>query len=834
MSGKKSKKVKRVLLWEGITDKDFEDESNVIEENMVDYNLEKMTIFSANTNYFRQIVKLSDSLKPVERRLLYMMYSTGTRPGTKSKKTSLIVSDTMSLHAHGDVPIYKSLVGLAQPWKTPVPLITGFGNFGNAGNPTNYASSRYTEATLSRYAYECFFSDYDGECVETLFNTSIDGPEPLSLPAKFPNILINGGMGFAPGNAFAIPPYNISDIIDLCKRLIINPNDPNIYMIPDLPTGCDIVDDGTSLREICDTGKGVLRMRATIDIEEKSRTWVLAVSNIPWMVSLKTVNDAIVDLTKKGILPIKDIQDKSEQIVLPNKNIETVINYQIVIDKAHDPYVIRDRLFKLTGLGKSLGINFKVVLEGLAMGQLNMRELTLAWLDERRGYKRRLLNKSIIKISARISLLDVLIRITDKDNLAKTVRIVSSSNLSEVVSSLMEHGKMTSFQATRIAEMRLTAFAKDARDKYIDEKNKLEIELKDLMELIKSEKRIDKIILRELDDLQKYASPRKTNVISSESNVQVSETDHIITVSNQGYIKKLLDMPNRTTYGAFKNLDYPKHKVHVNNLEAIIFFDSLGRFTSMPVYEITNSEMSSFGTISYETTKLDGNIISVFPGFKESTADFIQEELNDGISLVTLTRNGYLKKTGLDEFNKMKNTRNVRAVRLKDDDTLIFADVLLDSSDVMIFTKKGKYIFISAEDIAQQSKDSMGLLSLKLADGDECAGLTVIGKRDRYVLVVTEKGTMKKCEIEYLGSAGKRRVAVSYLTTLDENDVVQTVDTMRRKSIVTIVTRGEIIDYEADAIPTLGRRAKGRKLIPLPVGSNIITVGVKDKEKKKK
>jgi len=826
MSKDKHSLIEGQRLWQNISDKDFEEETNILDENMATYNLEKMKIFSANINYFRQILRLSDSLKPVERRLLYSIYMINGIPGHKSIKSNRIIGATSSYHAHGDGPIYKAMVGLAQQWKNQVPIIDGHGNFGNDANSDSYAAMRYTEALISKYAYECFFEDYDEDCVETILNTSIDGPEPLSLPAKFPNILINGGMGIAVGNSFVIPPYNIDDIIALCKRLIINPDDPNIYLVPDLPTGCDIIDDGVALKEICETGKGVLRMRARIEIEERPKSWVLSISRIPWLASMESVYNRLVELTKKGTLPIKDIQNRSDKIIQKNGNVRTRIDYKVIIDKSYDPYVVRDKIFKLTELGKPLGVNFKVVMEGFSIDRLNLKDLVLAWLDERREYKRRLLNKKITKIMARISLLEVLIRLTEQGNIDKTIKIIRTNNLTDVVPALMKHDSMSSFQATKIADMKITAFTKDAHERYKAEKDKLDSDLQKTMSLIKSEKKIDKIILDELDDLKKYALPRKSQVISVNTDKQVSNTDHIIIVTKQGYIKKLLDVPNRTTYGAFKNLDYPMHKVTINNMDTIIFFDSFGRFTSIPVYDIENTEMSAYGNTVYDTTKLNGQIISAFPSIKMGTEEFVKNKLTDDLHLVTLTKKGYLKRTTMQEVMNIKSTKNVKVMKIKEDDQLIYADILLDSSDIMVYTKKGNFVFIAAKDIVMQSKDSLGLLSMKLEDGDECIGLTVIPKTDKYILIITEKGTMKKSEIEYLGHAGKRKVDVSYLITMDENDSVYAVDTVNDNKTVTVCTRTEILEFNSDDIPTLSRKAKGKKLIALPVGSNIITYSI--------
>jgi DNA gyrase/topoisomerase IV subunit A len=538
-----NKKLK--LLWPEMSDVEFNTNDKISDIDISEYNLEKMKVFSFNINTFRQILRLSDSLKPVERRILYSMYLANCRPTGKPFKSGPIVANTMFWHSHGDLSIYASLVGLTSPWKRSVPLVDGCGtNFGNDAYPEKYAPPRYTEARISKYAWECFFEDYDDECVEKVFNSSYDKDEPMSLPSKFPNILVNGGLGIAIGNSFGIPPYNVNDIIDVCKRLIADPNHSDIYMIPDLPTNCDVVDDGRILKEICETGRGTLKMRATIDVYEgvfnKKPVWILEVKNIPWLVSLTSIEERIVELTRKNILPIKDTQNSSYQVIVDKENtVRMKISYKIIIDKSHDPHKIKNKLFTMTDLQKTIPVNFNVVMDDLTIKRLNMRELVLSWLDERRAYKRRLLNKKITKLMARASLLEILIRLLDKDNIEKTMTIIKNSNHDEIIDRLKEHGNMSSFQATKIADMKLSAFTKDATEKYNAELIKIKAELENTMTLIKSEKKIDKVILSELDDLKKYATPRKSRIIEPETGAQISNTEHSLIVTNQGLVKKL-------------------------------------------------------------------------------------------------------------------------------------------------------------------------------------------------------------------------------------------------------------------------------------------------------
>lgn len=815
-------------LWKGISDKDFEQESQIDEIVIESYNMEKMKIYTANTNYARHLIRLSDSLKNVDRRILYSMYKMGLKPG-HPVKSSRIIGDTNAIHAHGDISIYKSLVGLSQPWKLPLPLVETPTNMGNETNPDGYASMRYTKAALSKYGYECFFADYDDDCIETLWNTSIDGPEPLSLPTKFPNILLNGSTGFTIGNSFGVPPYNPEELITLTKKLIKDENYPDVYLVPDLPTSCSIVDDGTEMKKLCETGTCVLRMRADIDIKERGKTWVLTISKIPWLVSMQSFEEKIIELTRKGVLPIKDIRDISGQNLIENGKVKLTVRYEVIIDKSQDPYMVRESIFKLTEMSKSVRMNFKVILDGFSIERFNLRDLILAWVDERRGYKRRLLNKQITRLAARISLLEILIYLTSENNINKTVKIVRESDSSELVERLTKHGNMSSFQATRIAAMALNAFTKDANAKYAKEKDSLEKEMNNIMELIKSEKKIDKIILEELDDMKKYYYPRRSKMISPVSGVQVADTEHILITTKQNMVKKLLKVNNRTTYGAFKNLDYPVHRLDVMNISSVIFCDSKGRMSTIPVHEIPNTEMNSYGSNTYDVTRLDGDLIAIHPDIKLSTKEFIKEELGSELVVVSLSKQGYIKKVSLEEMTKFKNKKNVRIMKLRDDDEMVYSDILVDSSDIMIYTKKGNYALISLKDIPIQTKDTMGLVGLKLQDGDECIGVTVIGKNDKYILVVTEKGTMKKCEIEYLGNVTKRKNAISYVSTLDNNDNIQVIETIHddNDAEVNIVTRTEILSYKATDIPTLSRRTKGQKMIPLPVGSNIITVSVK-------
>ena len=835
------------LLWEGISEKDFINESdNLIDEDVASYDIDAMTFFSQNVNLLRHLPRLADSLKPVERRGLCSLYETKTLPDSKQKKSSRIVAETMISHPHSDASIYGTLAGMVQPWKNPVPLVNGVEtNFGNDEHPSGYAHMRYTEMKMSKYAYDCFFRDYDPDCIETVFNTAKDDYEPLALPSRYPNILVNGGFGIATGNSFCIPTYNIEDIVRITKKLLRNPESNDIYIMPDMPTGCDIVDNGL-LRQICDTGSGTLKMRSTITIEDNPKRpniWILRVHNLPWMTDIDAINTSLTKLTKDGILPIKDIEDHSYSIKVPDPNggkmTRKKIQYDIIIGRAHDPNQIKAKLYKLTQLEKSLSVNFKVVEDALQIGKLNMRDLVLTWIITRREYKRRLLNKKISKAYARLSLLEILIALTSKDNLEKTIKIIKNNTEADAVKALM-HSKIisiNSYQAEKIVDMKLRAFTKDSHARYKEEYAKLSKDVKEYLAMTKSSKKIDDEIEIELEGLLKYGSQRRSKIVSEETNVVIPDTDHFVVVTKLGMIKKLpydekvLLKKKTPALGAFKNQDYPLHGLRINNHDSLMLFDNFGRYSCVPVHEIENTEPSHIGHPIYNATKLNGEIVTMNQFFDDDLNRSVKRNLKLNTSIITLTKNGYLKKTPIEEFTKSRNQKNVKAMRIRDDDELVAGFIVHDKDkqgiNLVIYTEQGNFAYISSDNIAEQSKDSSGLLSINLMPDDYCKGICVIGDKDEYLMVLTEKGNMKRCEIGYLGQPGKRKSS-SYLATLDAGDKVRYVDGITDDSEITVCTRTSYQIIKSEEIPIKPRKSKCVKMIPVPLGNTIISVGIKN------
>ena len=618
--------------------------------------------------------------------------------------------------------------------------------------------------------------------------------------------------------------------------MIENPDTANVFMIPDLPTGCIILDDGECFKNIIDDGKGVLKMRADAEIVEGNKNWIIKITSLPWMISLMSIKDKIVSLTKSNILPIKDIQDHSYAIKDKDGNVKTKVDFRLIFDKAHDPYTILNKLYTTTDLQKSVSVDFKVVLDNLTVRRLNMRDLINSWLDERRSYKRRLFNKKLTKISARIDLLEILIYLLKEENIEKTIKIIKNSDSSEAIEKLMKLGKMTSYQAAKVYDMRLSAFTKDARKKYKDERESLIEERDALMKTIRSEKKIDKIILDELEDLRKYATPRKSKIIAEETGTRIADTTHSIVISKGSMLKKLgysISEPSKNTnMGSFKTGDFPIHQCVVHNTSSITLFDTFGRYSIIPVHVIDNTEASNYGHKIFDITKLSGKIIRCMESYDNDLIDIMRKKIGEPY-LLTVTKRGYAKKTPMSVYTDMKNSKNIRAMKIRDDDSMIAADVMFEKSTIIIYTKKGEYTLLKMKDIGEQAKDSMGLITIRVADDDEVAGVAAIGPDDEYIVIISDKGMCKKVNIKYFGGPARRGSLKDqgFMMTLDPTDSIRFVSGMRENQDVAVAMRNGVVFLNGEDIPDQTKKSKGKKLLNPSGNINIVVANVVDKIK---
>ena len=840
-------------LWKDTTEIDFIDENDIVDVNIPEYNTEIMTLFSANINYARQLIKHGDGLKNVNRRILTVMNIMDLKYNKKAVKSANVVGISMTWHPHADGSIYNTLIMMSQPWKQLLPPVEIIGGKGTADDPEGYSHMRYTECRLSRYGWECFFEDYDPNCVEMTHNYAKDEPEPVVLPTKYPNVLINGGTGIAVGNTYAIPPFRPEDVVGLVKKLMKNPYAKDVVLIPDIPTGCDIIDDGGSIAEMCETGKGVLNMRAVIDITESTWSptgskrnerpvWELTIRAVPWMVSLSKVKESILKLMKEKAINILAISDNTQSAVnLQTGEVEQEIECAIIIDHNLDPYQVRQLLFTKTELQKAQSIDFNVVTDTLKVARLNLRDLCLGWIDNRREYKRRSYNRKLRDTMADISFYEIMIDITSPGKIEKTTKILMKSSQEEQVDMLVEHGHMTTHQAGKVLNMKLGVLSKDAHNSFKQQLIKAQKRLDEIKEILRSEKKIDEIIIEELGGLKKFYMPRKSNVINLNDEKIASDQKVALVVTKKGKVKKIPDhgTSKRTseeirdlfngvkhTMGAFDQYDYPTLSLYVHNYDAVTFIDSLGRYSTIPVSIIPNTETSNTGYKLYDYTKLDGEIIHCFES--STPAEDAQQLLaltGAVCNQVFLTAQGMIKQVPLEEFaitGSTKKVRNSKCMKLKDNDTLVWTGPMLTTTNIMIFTRKGEYAYVNAGNIPMSTKNTMGNIGVKCADNDSCVGCCVIDDSP-YLVIVTAKGCVKRVETDFLGEPGKR-MRSSYLASIDDSDDIIACITARDDEELVVVAKSEIRSIPIGDIPIIGRKGKPKKMIPVAIGDVISTV----------
>ena len=837
------------MMWDGISEDDFRSEEVTSDEAIGDFNKDNMVIYSANINYARQFVRAEDSLKPIQRRLLYALYLCKAFPGHLVKSTQLI-GTTISYHNHSETAAYESLVCMGQYWKEAVPLIYGECNLGLITAPDDFAASRYTELAMTKYAQECFFDDFDEKLVTT--SQVLIGIEQIDiLPSKFPNILVNGNSGIGWGFAANIPPFNIDDVIEVCTKVIQNPDVDvkDLIIYPDLPTGADIVENLSEIEQFCVTGKGKLVQRARIDIVDNGSTWLLVIKSIPFGVNFDAIREKIISLGKTGVIPFKAIHDESVPYkvkTMEGTATRRLINFDVEIPKSLDPKLIRHIMYKNCELEKTLPLQMRVVAEDGKTTILlaNMKDLINLWLNSRRLYKRSLYNHKINKIMSTIDIYKVMIRLLQGNNLERTIKIIRESSDEDVVKNLMSaYGKsdnLTSYQAKIVADKNLRAFTKDAAEKYKNEIIELEKKYEELIEIVHSPEKIDEIILNELRDLKKYGSERKSQIITVDGESIISDSNHRIVITMNSRIKKLPEFPDerhkKAPFGAFEQGDMINTTLPVNNLGSLLMFNEFGKYSLIKVSDIPNSLYNEFGETVFNISKLDGKIISIsYIENKDFGAKKKKKvKVNKDTHVYFISKNGFIKKTSYAEFsdglNKSGSVRNVVGAKIKDDDRIInvsiIPDELVNECNILVYTANGKYVSLPVSTVPEMSKNASGTPIITPEQNDEVVGMNFIFPQDSYAVIVTEKGCMKKIELEYLYQSKKRK-DTSYISTLENNDrIVAILSGTDNTSEVNVVTKSGVKVYPFADIPVMARKSTPVKMIPLLINERVSNVFV--------
>ena len=788
---------------------------HIIVSDLAEEAVSAISIFAPNKNIYRHIPFITDGLLPSERRVLYAMYAdVKAFPKLGYKKLGLIIGAVMKYHPHGETNIYNTCVKLARPWKNAVEFIDGSGSYGNEMGD-DASAFRYLEAKLSLFSLYCYFKDFDEDIV-AMKEGYIDGiVEPEYLPARYPAVLTKSCKAIGYGMFSEQPNYNFKEVCEFTLKLMDDPSyDKIIY--PDIPNGCEIIDDG-QFDDIRKTGVGKFRMKSKVNVDYENNK--IQVLSVPMNTDLQQIKDKIIAMGKSGeLVGYVDIHDQNDKRngkrKRKNNNGLAKLSIDILFKQGTDLDKSLELLYKKTPMLTSTAYALTLVDE-YALKQYTVRTLLLDWLAFRRDVKRRQINKQITKKTERVHVLNVLIFVSNNKNSQKTIKYATESyDSAEFKNKLITEFGISTLQASTISTMQVTAFNKSAHEKYIVEKKKLEEEIDELMTLVKSSNKIDDIIKDELKEgIELFGKPRKSDVVKFDlNNNYVANTDHRIVITKNDMIKKL--GKRNTSIGELEDGDKGKNMFLVNNRDSILLFDKKGNMSEVKVNDLTSTPEGSTGVKLSNIINVNGHIIGAFPKpKKESTY------------VVLTTKKGLSKKLAYKNINKIRGT--VVAIKLADDDELVSVDILSDESkDMIVYTREGGGIRINSDDIRECGRAAYGLSVISLADGDEVIGTTMIDNKDKYILVITNKGRMKKCTLSTFETM-KRKSQTLQISRLGKNEQIAYIKSVKNSDSFMVYTMFTEEEFKVKDIVELNRLHECKKVMKISSKDRVLDVVIK-------
>lgn len=804
------------------------DESNIfdkVHEIDLKKTMEKSYIdYAMSVIVSRALPDVRDGLKPVQRRILYAMIELNNGPDKPHRKCARIVGDTMGkYHPHGDGSIYGALVNLAQDWSTRYPLVDGHGNFGSVDGD-GAAAMRYTEARLSKISME-MTADINKNTVDFMPNFDETEKEPVVLPSRFPNLLVNGAQGIAVGMATNIPPHNLGEVIDAVVTIIDNKveedRDTDIDEIlevikgPDFPTGATILGK-SGIESAYRTGRGKIRVRAVTDIEPmKNGKQRIVVTELPYMVNKARLIEKIAELVKdKKVEGITDLRDESDR---------QGMRICIELRKDVNANVLLNRLYKHTQLQDTFGVNM-IALVNNEPKVLNLHQMLVYYLDHQKEVITRRTKYELNKAQERAHILEgLLIALDHIDEVISLIR--SSENVAAAKAGLTEKYKLSDPQAQAIVDMRLRVLTGLEREKLEGEYNELEKLIASLKEILADEKVLLNVIRKEILIIKdKYADERRTHIgfdaedLSAED--LIPKTSTIIAMTKLGYIKRMtLDNFKRQNRGGkgIKGMqpideDFIEDLLMTTTHHYLFFFTNSGKVYRLKAYEIQESSRTSRGQAIV-------NLLQLQPGEK-ITAIIPIREYKEGQYLCMATKNGIVKKTSIDEYRNIRK-HGLAAINLRDGDELIEVKTTDSTKEIFLVTKHGQCIRFHENDIRETGRVSMGVIGMNLTDGDEVVGMQ-LNTQGSQLLIVSEKGMGKRTNMEEFSVQRRGGKGVRCYKMTEKSGYVVGVKAVDHDSeIMMITTEGIVIRMKVDTISEQGRSTTGVKLINIDLDSDV-------------
>ena len=808
------------------------DLKKTMESSYIDY---AMSVIAS-----RALPDVRDGLKPVQRRVLYSMIELNNGPDKPHRKCARIVGDTMGkYHPHGDSSIYGALVNMAQDWSTRYPLVDGHGNFGSVDGD-GAAAMRYTEARLSKISME-MLADINKDTVDFMPNFDETEKEPVVLPARFPNLLVNGTTGIAVGMATNIPPHNLREVINAVVKIIDNQVKEDrgtdieelleIVKGPDFPTGGMILGT-TGINEAYRTGRGKVRVRAVTNIEPmqngKNR---IVVTELPYMVNKARLIEKIAELVKdKKIDGITDLRDESDR---------QGMRVCIELRRDANPNVVLNLLFKHTQLQDTFGVTMLALVNNEPK-VLNLGEMLNYYLLHQEEVVTRRTKYDLNKAEERAHILKGLL--IALDNIDEVINIIrSSKNAQEAKDRLIERFALSDAQAQAIVDMRLRALTGLEREKIETEYADLMAKIEELKAILADKKKLLGVIREEILAIaDKYGDDRRTSIGYDEYDISMEDlipvTNTVITMTKLGYIKRMSVDNFRSQHRGGKGIkgmetiedDYIEELLMTTSHHYLMFFTNMGKVYRMKAYEIPEAGRTARGTAIINLLQLqpDEKITAVIP----------IREYKEGNYLFMATKNGIVKKTPITDYANVRKT-GLAAINLRDDDQLIEVKKTDNNKDIILVTKFGQCIRFHETDVRSTGRTSMGVIGMNLTDGDEVVGMQMNTQGDA-LLIVSEKGLGKATLMTEFTPQNRGGKGVKcYKITEKTGNVIGAKAVNEENEIMMITTEGIIIRLQCSDISILGRITSGVKLINLSEGVTVASfakVREKDEDKAEK
>ena len=783
--------------------------------------------YSMSVIVARALPDVRDGLKPVHRRILYTLYEEGMTPDKKYQKSANAVGAVMGhYHPHGDSAIYESMVRMAQDFTYRHTLVDGHGNFGSIDGD-GAAASRYTEARLAKISME-LLRDLNKDTVD--FSENYDGQrkEPVVLPSRFPNILVNGNMGIAVGMATNIPPHNLGEVIDGCVAYIDNPEITVTELMqyikgPDFPTA-GVILGNSGIKRAYESGRGTITIRGMATVEEAHNKHRIVITELPYQVNKKALIQRIGELVRDKV--IDGISNLSDESAL--EGIKIVID----VKKEANANVVLNNLYKHTQLQTSYGINFLMLVDG-SPRTLGLRGIIEKYIDHQKHVIYRRCQFDLKRYKDRLHILDGLkIALDNIDRVIKIIR--ESADDDEAKAGLMSNFALSEVQSQAILDMRLKRLTGLEKSKIEEEIAELEKLVKELEEILASEEKILEVIKTEMLEIKdKYADERRTHIdmtaidyIEDESLIPVENV--VITLTNKGYIKRLpadtYKTQNRGGMGvkgmATNEEDFVEHLINATSHDYILMFTNMGKVYRIKGYEIPEYSRQSKGLPIINLLSLDKD---------EKVTSLLKISNDDEYKcLVFATKNGLIKRTDISEFDSIR-TNGKKFITLKDNDELVSVKKTTGNDEILMASSNGRMVRFNEGTVRIMGRSASGVRGINL-DGGILVGMEIV-EPNEYVLVITEKGYGKKTPVDEYRITNRGGKGVKTVNITEKNGSIVSFKTVDdSKDLMIITDSGIIIRLAVDKISTMSRVTQGVKLINLKEDSIVSSTSIVDRE----